>query len=114
MFVTLVRQIDNQCKNNLYSPMPKPIVYLLCFNTEVLFPSMNITTLWQVLRKRCEQDNMPIPTEYHTVRRRIVKTGKYEHEPRQGWKYVIIQRELLRKQPAQAKLPFNDTVVKQS
>ena len=92
----------------------EPQVYILTFNSEVLFASKNLTVLWHAMYNRCKADNMEPPLAYATARRRIMAEGKYIHEPRKGWEYRIIERQLIRK-PVQHKLGlFKDTDVKQS
>lgn len=89
-------------------------VYLLQFNSETLFASKNITVLLASMVNRCKADLMQHPDNYTKVRRLILAEGKYVHEPRPGWKYLIIERQLIRK-PVQHRLGlFDDTVVKQS
>ena len=78
-------------------------VYLLTFNSETLFASKNITVLWNTMSIRCATEHRDQPEPYHTVRRRILAEGKYTHEPQPGWRYQIIERQLLRK-PVQRKL----------
>ncbi len=82
-------------------------IYLLQFNSEVLFPSHNIQTLWQMLWNRCKAETREAPLPYATVRRRIIADGQYIHTPLPGWTYKIIKRDLLRK-PVQRRLPLND------
>lgn len=89
-------------------------VYLLQFNDEVLFASKSLTVLHHAMFNRCTLDKMEHPLPYATARRRILAEGKYVHEPRRGWVYQIIERQLVRK-PIQRRLDlFKDTVVKQS
>lgn len=89
-------------------------VYILQFNDEVLFASKNLTVLHTAMWNRCHADKMEHPLPYATARRRILAEGKYVHEPRRGWVYRIIERQLIRK-PIQHRLGlFSDTVVKQS
>ena len=94
--------------------MPKEEVYLLTFNSEVLFASKNITVLWMSLYRRCEHDRLETPIPYATVRRRIIEKGFYIHEPRKGWEYRILIRTLIRK-PVQRQIGlFQDAMPKQS
>ena len=89
-------------------------VYLLQFNSETLFASKNLTVLWHSMCIRAQHDVQELPLPYATVRRRILAEGKYIFEPRPGWQYKIIERQLIRK-PIQRKMDlFKDTVVKQS
>jgi len=89
-------------------------VFILQFNGEPLFPSKNITVLWHVMYNRCSADRMHLPLPYATVRRRLVTHGEYIHEPRPGWTYRIIERQLLKK-PVQHKIGFiEETLSKQS
>lgn len=87
--------------------MAKQAIYLLQFNSEVLFPSKNIKTLWQMLWNRCRAELRDPPEPYATVRRRIISDGKYVHVPLPGWTYQIIARELLHKS-VQTRLPLNE------
>lgn len=89
-------------------------VYLLQFNSETLFASVNLTVLWNSMYNKCAQDKFKLPDPYATARRRILAEGKYVHEPVLGYKYQIIERQLIRK-PIQRKMDlFNETTVKQS
>lgn len=87
--------------------MAKEIIYLLQFNSEVLFPCRNIQTLWQMLYNRCKAEDKTTPDPYATVRRRIIADGKYVHVPAPGWEYRIIRRDLLKK-TVQTRLPLNE------
>jgi hypothetical protein len=90
------------------------IIYLLQFNSEVLFPSKNIKTLHDVMCRRCAAEGRDLPEAYATVRRRIIADGVYKHVPLPGWEYKIIRRDLLHK-PIQRKLPLEiEADVKQS
>ena len=92
----------------------KEQVHLLIFNTEVLFASRNITVLLQSMYNRCVNDNHQVPLNYATVRRAILKDGKYSHCASPGYNYHIIERQLIRK-PIQRRIDlFNDTVAKRS
>lgn len=77
--------------------MAKQLTYILSFNTEVLFPSYNIQTLWLVMYRRIEQEGGTPCEPYATVRRRINAEGKYTHSSRPGWSYSIVCRDMLKK-----------------
>ena len=92
----------------------KSQVYLLLFNAEVLFASKNITVLLQSMYNRCEMDNLQLPLPYATVRRAILKDGKYSHCGSPGYNYHIVERQLIRK-PIQHRIGlFIETVGKRS
>ena len=92
----------------------KEQVLILLFNTEVLFPSRNLTVLLESMKNRCLNDNHQLPLNYATVRRAILKDGKYSHCASPGYNYHIIERQLLHK-PVQRRIDlFNDTVGKRS
>lgn len=112
MFVTLIGSKLQLVLFLLLLGMATRTTYILSFNTEVLFPSYNIHTLWLVMFRRIEQEGGTPCETYATVRRRIIADGKYSHSSRPGWSYTIVQRDLLKKS-IQHKLPFaNPAVVK--
>lgn len=89
-------------------------VYLIQFNESVLFATKNITVAYHTIYNKCQADKHRLPEPYATVRRRLLAENKYVHEPALGYRYMIIERALIKK-PIQRRLDlFNDTVVKQS
>jgi len=82
------------------------LTYILQFNDEVLYPSKNLKTIWQVMYNRCSREHVQVPDSYAVVRRRVLADGKYIHNSNPGWIYKIVQRNLLKK-TAQLRMPLN-------
>ena len=90
-----------------------PTVYVLLFNSEILFTSYNLTVLHRTICNRCASDGHRMPEQYATARRYLLAENKYVHEPVAGYTYKIIERQLIKK-PVQHKLTlFSDTPLKQ-
>jgi hypothetical protein len=106
LFATLVPSKANGYINYPnFGFMSRP-TYILSFNSEVLWPSFNIKTLWAVMVRRCKQEGRDLPDSYDNVRRLIIVNGFYKHIPLPGWQYKIERRDLLKKS-VQQKLPLN-------
>ncbi len=89
-------------------------VYILLFNSEVMFASKTITVLHASVLNQCQANKHALPEPYATVRRRILADSKYSHMAAPGYNFHIVVRSFLRK-PIQHRLGFfKDTVVKQS
>lgn len=77
--------------------------YLLIFNGEVLFAFTTLSVAHGAMVNRCVWEKNTAPAGYATVRRSILAEGKYIHQPKPGWVYVITTRQLIRK-PIQRRL----------